>query len=58
MPKLSFNTLARGAKQLVVHEAFDRTWISLVYLSKLTPTTNIGASAEGAELHELARDKK
>lgn len=35
---------------MVVHEAFEMTVRSDVYLSRFTPTTNIGASAEGAEM--------
>ena len=50
MPKLSWMTLARGARQLVVQEALDTTVISLVYLSWLTPITNMGASELGAEM--------
>merc|ERR1719258_767114 len=46
----SWMILARGARQLVVHDAFDRTLMSLVYLVWLTPITNIGASADGAEM--------
>merc|ERR1719498_272459 len=42
--------LAKGARQFVVHEALDKTLISFVYLSWFTPMTNIGASAEGAEM--------
>merc|ERR1719238_153470 len=41
---------ARGAKQFVVHEALDKMLISGVYLSLFTPMTNMGASAEGAEM--------
>ena len=41
--------LARGARQLVVHEALE-TMVSPAYFSLLTPITNIGASAEGAEM--------
>ena len=37
MPMTSFSTLATGDRQLVVHEAFDRTMWSLVILSWLTP---------------------
>src|ERR1700719_39672 len=47
---LSFTTLASGARQLVVHEALDRTLMSVLYVVWLTPITNIGASAEGAEM--------
>ena len=43
-------TLATGARQLVVHEALDTTVMSGVYLSWLTPITNMGASPEGAEM--------
>merc|ERR1719498_2123896 len=43
-------TLARGARQLVVHEAFDSTLMSDLYSVWLTPMTNMGASAEGAEM--------
>merc|ERR1712012_1203052 len=48
--KLSWMILARGARQLVVQEAFETTVKFLSYLSSLTPITNIGASAEGAEM--------
>ena len=50
MPKLSLITLARGARQLVVQEALDTTVRLLSYFSWLTPITNIGASADGAEM--------
>ena len=50
MPYLSWMTFASGAKQLVVQDAFEMTWYFESYLSRLTPTTNIGASAEGAEM--------
>ena len=50
MPKLSWMTFARGARQLVVHDAFEITVNLGSYFSRLTPTTNIGASAEGAEM--------
>ena len=43
-------TLARGARQFVVHEALETMSMSEVYLSSLTPNTNMGASAEGAEM--------
>merc|ERR1719427_300392 len=48
--KLSLMTLASGARQLVVQEALETTFRSLLYFSWLTPITNIGASAEGAEM--------
>merc|ERR1719156_65207 len=41
---------ARGPRQFVVQDAFDRTLMSFVYLSWFTPMTNMGASAEGAEM--------
>merc|ERR1711915_404901 len=50
MPNLSFRTLATGARQLVVQEALETMVMSFEYLSSLTPMTNIGASAEGAEM--------
>src|SRR5659263_222304 len=48
IPKLSLITFTKGAKQFVVHDAFDTTVISDVYFSWLTPITNIGASPDGA----------
>lgn len=48
-------TLATGARQFVVHEAFDTTSISAVYLLWLTPITNIGASPEGALMTTCGR---
>merc|ERR1719341_1455517 len=50
IPKLSLITLAKGARQLVVQEALDTTWRLLSYFSWLTPITNMGASADGAEM--------
>jgi hypothetical protein len=50
MPKLSSSTLARGARQLVVHEALEMTLSLGLYESRLTPQTYMGASAEGAEM--------
>merc|ERR1719171_2476349 len=50
MPYSSWMILASGARQLVVHEALESTGMSGVYFSWLTPITNIGASAEGAEM--------
>jgi hypothetical protein len=41
--------LARGARQLVVHEALDTT-VWPAYCSWFTPMTNMGASFEGAEI--------
>ena len=43
-------TLARGAKQLVVQEALETIVCSAVISWWFTPITNIGASAEGAEI--------
>ena len=84
MPKWSWMTLARGAKQLVVQEALlekreasqghvhwarrGHYWPAsppplwrahltilrvLLYFSWFTPITNMGASAEGAEMMTL-----
>src|SRR4030043_1076022 len=51
MPKLSWRTLVTGARQLVVQEAFDTNCMSALYLSLLTPITNIGVSSfEGADI--------
>jgi hypothetical protein len=44
------HTFARGARQFVVQLALETMLISEVYLSSLTPTTNIGASLLGAEI--------
>src|SRR5215831_18095400 len=41
MPNVSCSTLAIGARQLVVHDAFDTTWcFAGSYVSWLTPITN------------------
>merc|ERR1719379_761621 len=52
MPNFSLITLTRGARPLVVHEAQDTTFISVLYSSWLTPTTMVGVSASlaGAEM--------
>merc|ERR1719201_323632 len=50
MPNSSSITLARGPRQLVVHDALERMLMSFVYVVWLTPITNIGASADGAEM--------
>ena len=36
-----FNTYAKGAKQLVVHEAFDKIWCSLEIFLWFTPYTTV-----------------
>ena len=50
------HTLAKGARQLVVHEALDTTWsLSGLYLSSLTPMTNMGAASRhtnGRQQHQ------
>ncbi|KAH3684592.1 hypothetical protein WICPIJ_004423 [Wickerhamomyces pijperi] len=46
--KFSWSCLIKGARQLVVHEAFESKSKSLVTSSSLTPTTNIGTVLEGA----------
>ena len=44
-------TLAMGARQLVVQEALETKVMSLVYLSRFTPQTNMGVSSlEGADM--------
>ena len=44
-------TLARGARQLVVHDALETMKSVLgLYFSSFTPMTYMGASAEGAEM--------
>ena len=50
MPNLSLITLAKGARQLVVQPALETTLILGLYSFSLTPMTNIGASALGAEM--------
>merc|ERR1719356_1232262 len=52
MPNFSLMTLTRGARPLVVHEAQETTFISVLYSSVLTPTTMVGVSASlaGAEI--------
>ena len=50
IPKASFSTLATGARQLVVHDAFETTTWSSVSLSWLTPCTTVrSAFSAGAE---------
>ena len=44
------HALARGARQLVVQLALDMTSMVGSYALSFTPITNIGASAEGAEI--------
>merc|ERR1719161_2452633 len=52
MPNFSLMTLTIGARPLVVHEAQEITFISVLYSSVLTPTTIVGVSASfaGAEM--------
>merc|ERR1719333_1955004 len=50
MPYSSLMIFASGARQLVVHDALESTLMSLVYVVWFTPMTNIGASADGAEM--------
>ena len=45
MPNVSLMTLVRGAKQLVVQEALETTFISGRSSSWLTPMTNVGVSS-------------
>jgi len=44
------HTFAKGARQLVVQLAFETTSMFGLYVFSFTPTTNIGASAEGADI--------
>ena len=55
MPKLSCSTLASGARQLVVQEAFEMTWwASASYSSSLTPMqTVMSGSFAGALMMTL-----
>merc|ERR1719378_769076 len=50
MPKFSWMIFAKGARQFVVQDAFESTLMSFVYFLWFTPITNIGASADGAEM--------
>ena len=52
MPKVSLMTLVMGARQLVVQEALETTFISGVYFLWFTPMTKVGvqSSLEGAEM--------
>merc|ERR1719310_1656494 len=52
MPNFSLITFTRGARPLVVHEAQETTFISVLYSSVLTPMTMVGVSASlaGAEM--------
>ena len=45
MPQLSWLTLARGAKQLVVQETLLTILRELPYFSWLTPLTNVGGTS-------------
>lgn len=44
------HTFARGARQFVVQLAFETISMLGLYVISLTPTTNIGASADGADM--------
>jgi hypothetical protein len=53
--KLAFHdvinqTLARGARQFVVQLALETMSMLGLYVFSFTPTTNIGASADGADI--------
>ncbi len=52
MPKLSFSTLATGARQLVVQEALEITWcLSATYSFRLMPTASVmSGPLAGAEI--------
>jgi hypothetical protein len=53
MPNLSWTTLARRVKQLVVQDALLTILSELSYFSWFTPITNMGVSAEGEEMKTL-----
>jgi len=42
--------LARGARQFVVQLALETMSMLELYVFSFTPTTNIGASADGADI--------
>lgn len=48
--KVENETLASGARQLVVQLALETILSSDLYSCSLTPTTNMGASLLGAEM--------
>jgi hypothetical protein len=52
MPKVSLNTLANGARQLVVQDAFEMMWwLAGSYRCSLTPITKVASSpVAGAEM--------
>merc|ERR1712048_276241 len=52
MPNFSLITLTIGARPLVVQDAQETTFMSVLYVSVLTPTTMVGVSASfaGAEI--------
>merc|ERR1719335_1918166 len=52
IPNFSLMTFTMGARPLVVHEAQETTFMSVLYSSVLTPTTIVGVSASlaGAEI--------
>jgi hypothetical protein len=52
MPTVSFSTFATGARQFVVHDAFEMTSCdALSYVSKLTPSTTVASGpVAGAEM--------
>src|SRR6185369_9488232 len=60
MPKLSTNTLATGARQLVVQEAFEMMLcFAASYLSWLTPSTMVMSSPlAGAEIMTFFTDPR
>src|SRR3989338_2653694 len=51
MPQMSLSTLATGARQLVVQEAFETTeWFFGSYLSSFTPSTIVRSSPSAGAL--------
>lgn len=53
IPNALSNTLANGAKQFVVQEALLMTCMFGLYSLRLTPTTIVFASFDGAEMTTL-----
>ena len=49
MPNFSCSTFATGARQLVVHEAFEMIWcFAGSYCSSLTPSTTVTSASSPA----------
>ena len=57
MPNVSCRTFATGARQFVVHDAFEMMWCSPgLYISRLMPMQSVtSGSFAGAEMMHLLR---